>query len=122
METCQTGLMLQITQNCGPIEEKKKIYGSLEWIRVFGGNKKKLLDPVCVPRMLIPRSSGGIRGFWKGNCGSRRRSQDVIVRALKLDPEFVFSYAEKNHGGNAGSSQRSQDYITDRQKNQGTPE
>ena len=62
--------------------------------------------------MLIPRGSGGIQGFWKGNCGSRRRAQDVIVRALKLDPEFVFSYAEKNHGGNFGSSQRSQDYIT----------
>ena len=62
--------------------------------------------------MLVPRSAGGIRGFWKGNSGSSLRSQDVIVRALKLDPEFVFSYAEKNHGGNSGSSQRSQDYIT----------
>ena len=71
-----------------------------------------MLDPVCVPRMLVPGSAGGIRGFWKGNSGSSLRSQDVIVRALKLDPEFVFSYIEKNHGGNSGSSQRSQDCIT----------
>ena len=62
--------------------------------------------------MFVSGISCGILDFWKGNHGCSLRSQDFIVRALKLDPEFVFSYTEKNHGGNSGSSQPSQDCIT----------